>query len=92
VVFRRTFFRTRCHKGTRRTTPQVGAGENWVCVEAFERPDGVAALADYDVSVRTDGCFVATGPTQLVGPAQMQAVDGRTIVNPLAEFDACFPT
>lgn len=81
----------RCRKGARHS-PQVGAGDDWTCIELYQRSGGNVAEADYEVSVRTDGCLVASGPAQVVGPPQITATDGRTVVNPLSQFYACFNT
>lgn len=80
-----------CRRGARHS-PQTGAGDDWTCIQYFQRHNGTIAEADYEVSVRTDGCLVATGPAQVVGPPQMTAADGRTVTNPLAQFYACFNT
>jgi len=91
VIAQKPYSHTRCHKGAKGAA-QTGAGDNWTCVEFFERPTGTIAEADYDVAVQTDGCLIATGPSQVVGGPQLQTQDGRTLVNPLTQFDACFPT
>ncbi len=78
-----------CAKGSPHT-PQTGAGDNWVCVEQWQQYDGYVATASYDVTVRTDGCLDAIGPANVVGGPQLVGPSGRSIVNPLAEFDACF--
>lgn len=81
----------RCRKGARHS-PQTGAGDDWSCIAYFQRSNGAIAEADYEVTVRTDGCLVATGPAQVVGAPDVQAKSGRTVVNPLSQFYACFTT
>lgn len=85
------YTQARCHKGARHS-PQTGAGDDWTCVEFFQRSSGAVAEADYEVSVRTDGCLVASGPAQVVGSPMITAVNGRQVVNPLSTFYACFDT
>jgi hypothetical protein len=85
------YTQARCHKGARHS-PQTGAGDGWTCIEYFQRSSGAVAQADYEVSVRTDGCFVASGPAQVVGPPQIVGANGQSVVNPLSQFYACFPT
>jgi hypothetical protein len=75
-----------------RTGAQTGAGDTWVCTESFQRPNGTVAQADYDVNVLTNGCMNAIGPAQVVGPAQIQSAQNKLVVNPLAQFYACFDT
>jgi len=85
------YSQARCRKGARHS-PQTGAGDDWTCREFYQRSDGTIAEADYEVSVRTDGCLLATGPAQVVGPPQIVDRSGQTVVNPLAQFYACFST
>ena len=66
-----------------------GAGDDWACVVNFPYPDGHIDPIVYDVTVQATGCFVASGPASIVGPQTLKAVDGRTITNPLFEFDGC---
>ena len=80
-----------CQKGLAGSA-QTGAGDNWVCVEQWQEVGGHFAEATYELSVRTDGCFEATGPADVVGGPLLEGPTGEAIVNPLAQFDACFAT
>jgi hypothetical protein len=68
-----------------------GPGEDWVCAVQFA--DGGTAVAQaFEVQLKPDGCWKATGapaaqPSDVVDP-----VTGATSANPLAEFDGCFDT
>jgi len=91
VIRQQAYAHARCHKGARHSV-QTGAGDNWTCIEFFQRPGGAIAEADYEVSVQTNGCLIATGPAQVIGKPQLQTPAGKTVVNPLSQFDACFST
>ena len=82
---------TSCQRGAP-GTPQTGAGDDWICVEQWQESTGHVDEAAYDVTVHTDGCLDATGPAGVIGAPELTSPSGTTFVNPLAEFDACFPT
>ncbi len=69
----------------------AGPGEDWVC--GVQLVDGGTSVAQaFEVQVKPDGCWKATGapgaqPTDVVDP-----VTRATSANPLAEFDGCFDT
>lgn len=42
------------------------------------------------MTVRTNGCFIATGPPQVVGRQVLHTSGGRDLVNPVYAFDGCF--
>ena len=44
----------------------------------------------YDVTVRPDGCYTATGPETFLGQRLLPGRNGT--LNPLFEFDGCFDT
>jgi hypothetical protein len=78
--------------GVNATVAQVGAGDDWTCVVQWELPSKVITQATYDLSVRTDGCFEATGPAEVVGGPMLADPTGQDFVNPLATIEACFST
>jgi len=48
--------------------------------------------ATYEIQVRTNGCFTATGPRLVVGPQTLNTPTGQRRVNPLYQFDGCLDT
>ena len=70
--------------------PDRGAGDDWQCQLSWHAFDGSAQQALYDVQVRTNGCFTATGPPAVVGRQTLYTSGGRARVNPLYQFDGCF--
>jgi hypothetical protein len=69
-----------------------GAGLNWACTVTWRAWNGAVTSADYDVEVRPEGCYTATGPASVVGPSRLPRPGGGTTLNPLLIFDGCFPT
>jgi hypothetical protein len=80
--------RTSCAKGGQATA--TGAGDDWSCVVLLYPSDGAIVNAPYDVQVKADGCFTATGPPGVVGQQTVQDTSGRTVTNPIYQFDGCF--
>jgi hypothetical protein len=78
-----------CHKGPLGGSDK-GAGEDWACVVSFDVGRVTPDIARYELEVKTDGCYRATGPTSVVGPLLLATPNGKTVANPLAEFDGCF--
>jgi hypothetical protein len=76
-----------CIKGSR-STPDSGPGD-WTCQVHWPAPDGQLQTLSYDVKVQPVGCYTAQGPALLVGAQYLHAVNGRTVPNPLYEFDGC---
>lgn len=76
----------------RRTgTDQDGPGEDWVCSVQYVDL-GTASAQVFDVQVKPDGCWRATGPPA-TQPAQLvDPLTNRPLTNPLAEFDGCLDT
>lgn len=73
----------------------TGGPGDWSCVLQW-RPAAVGnsflpplRTAAFEVSVRPDGCWSASGPPALVGAAVLVDASGRTVVNPAAAFDGC---
>ena len=66
-----------------------GAGSDWNCTLTWLTPDKVSQSARYELDVRTDGCYTASGPTSIVGGPTLTAGSGKNVTNPLGEFDGC---
>jgi hypothetical protein len=71
------------------SSPDRGAGDDWTCVVQWHGVDALRA-AVYDVRLRTNGCYTATGPPTVVGPAMSTTTSGRLQPNPIHELDGCF--
>lgn len=62
----------------------------WVCTVVFRAGDGTVTTAELDVKTRAEGCFSASGPATLLGPAVLDLPAGGTAPNPALAFDGCF--
>ena len=74
------------------STTHVGPGDDWVCLLHWRSFGGRAAKAAYDVQVQVDGCFAAVGPSDVVGDTTVTTPTGRSVINPIYQFDGCFGT
>lgn len=73
--------------------PDVGAGSDWVCLVGWSDPAvpmPPEGYGKFEVAVHANDCYTVSGPSKLVGFATIEDVLGRTVANPVAEFDACF--
>lgn len=74
-------------------TPDVGPGNDWVCNLAWlAAGPSTAVTAVYDLSVKPDGCYTADGDGTPSLDEQPTIIDrrGRSVPNPLWQFDGCF--
>ena len=72
-------------------TTEAGAGSDWVCtLHWLVSGPGTPVGTDLDVSVQPDGCWTADGPPAAVGQQTLVLDDGRSVVNPLWQFNGCF--
>ncbi len=83
-----------CHRGSP-SEPAVGAASDWVCAVTW-LVDGPAtpATALYNLNVMTNGCYAAEGdgPASVNGSATLQTAAGKSMTNPLWQFNSCFNT
>ncbi len=71
----------------------VGPGGDWVCLMSWQDPQvpmPPEGYGKFELNVHSNDCFTAGGPTKLTGYLEMTAADGRTVTNPVFEFDGCF--
>lgn len=68
----------------------AGPASDWVCTLVFRSGDGTVTTAELDVKTRAEGCFSASGPATLLGPAVLELPDGGAAPNPALAFDGCF--
>lgn len=67
-----------------------GPTSDWVCTLVFRAGDGTVTTAELEVRTRAEGCFSASGPATLLGPAVLELPGGGTAPNPALAFDGCF--
>jgi hypothetical protein len=84
--------RAMCDKGGA-VEADVGPGSNWNCLVSWTDPNNPMPLEGYgkfEVSVHSNGCYTAGGPSKLVGFQTITDRKGRVVTNPVYEFDGCF--
>jgi hypothetical protein len=68
----------------------TGAGSDWICHILFTDADGKAQDGKFELAAKSNGCYVATGPSRINGPVIITDTKGRDVLNPVFEFDACY--
>jgi hypothetical protein len=84
--------RAMCDKGGA-VEDNIGPGSNWNCLVSWTDPNNpmpVEGYGKFEVSVHTNGCYTAGGPSRLVGFQTITDTHGRQVTNPVYEFDGCF--
>ena len=79
---------TTCHRSSVKT--DVGAGPDWLCHVRWVDNTGTAQDGKFEVAAKANYCYVASGPSKIVGPLTISDTSGRKVLNPLFEFDACY--
>lgn len=80
--------RTTC--GRTSTSSDVGAGPDWICHVTWTDDAGKQQDGKFELSAKANYCYVAGGPSKLVGGLTLTDTRGRDVPNPLFEFDACY--
>jgi hypothetical protein len=72
------------------TVRDVGPGSDWICQIAFHDDHGQTQNGKFEVQAKADATYVAGGPSKLVGQATLTDKAGRTVPNPVFEFDGAY--
>lgn len=81
-----------CDKGGA-VEDDIGPGSNWNCLVSWTDPNvpmPPEGYGKFEVSVHSNGCYTAGGPSKLVGFQTITDTKGREVTNPVFEFDGCF--
>ena len=83
--------RAQCDKGGPNVADR-GPGADWICFMSWKDPnvpipDG---SAKFELNVRSNECYTASGPTKLIGLRSITDTHGTFVDNPVFEFDTCF--
>ncbi|MFL6160373.1 MAG: hypothetical protein ACJ72D_30155 [Marmoricola sp.] len=84
--------RAMCEKGGP-DTPDVGPGSDWICLVGWTDPNvpmPPEGYGKFELTVHSNDCYTAGGPSKLVGFQTIDDRKGRTVNNPVYEFDGCF--
>lgn len=71
----------------------VGPGSDWVCLMGWTDPNvpmPPEGYGKFEVTVHSNDCYTAGGPSKLVGFQTITDRRGRQVNNPVYEFDGCF--
>lgn len=80
---------TTCDRGGPKV-PDVGPGADWICHVLFTDADGTRQDGKFELTAKSNACYVATGPSRINGPVVITDTHGKDVLNPVFEFDACF--
>jgi hypothetical protein len=81
-----------CEKGGP-GNPDVGPGSDWICLMSWKDPEvpmPPEGYGKFELNVHTNDCYTAGGPSKLTGVQTLTDKNGRTVNNPVYEFDGCF--
>lgn len=78
-----------CDKGGPRL-PDVGVGADWICMIHWTDDQGVKQNGKFELQVRSNSCYTATGPSRITGTVMITDTRGVDVPNPVFEFDGCF--
>jgi hypothetical protein len=73
--------------------PDVGPGSDWTCLMGWTDPNvpmPPEGYGKFEVTVHSNDCFTAGGPSKLVGFQTLTDKAGKQVNNPVFEFDGCF--
>jgi hypothetical protein len=68
----------------------VGPGADWICHIMFTDVGGLRQDGKFELNAKSNGCYVATGPSRINGPVIITDTHGKDVLNPVFEFDSCY--
>lgn len=80
---------TVCDRGGPKVA-DTGPGADWICHIMFTDQAGKRQDGKFELNAKSNGCYVATGPSRINGPVIITDRKGRDVLNPVFEFDACY--
>lgn len=80
---------TVCDRGGPKVA-DVGPGADWICHIMFTDQAGKRQDGKFELNAKSNGCYVATGPSRINGPVIITDTKGQDVLNPVFEFDACY--
>jgi hypothetical protein len=78
-----------CDKGGPKVADK-GPGKDWVCMVTYATDGGPATTTRYELFVHGEACYTATDPALIEQPSIIKASTGKSVANPLEQFDGCF--
>jgi hypothetical protein len=80
---------TTCDRGGPKVADS-GPGADWICMIHFTDNTGAVQDGKFELQVKSNSCYIAGGPSKLVGGATITDAHGRDVTNPVFEWDGCF--
>jgi hypothetical protein len=78
-----------CDKGGPKVADK-GPGKDWVCMVTYTADNGPSTTTRYELFVHGEACYTATDPALIEQPSITKASTGKSVPNPLEQFDGCF--
>lgn len=89
VTIASTAAATTCDRGGPKVADK-GPGADWICMIHFTDETQTAQDAKFELQIKANSCYAATGPSSLLGPVMITDTHGTDVPNPVFEFDGCF--
>lgn len=80
---------TTCDRGGPKV-PDVGAGPDWICHVLWTDNTGAKQDGKFELAAKASYCYVASGPSKIIGLVKISDTRGHDVLNPVFEFDACY--
>ena len=78
-----------CDRGGPKVADE-GPGADWICMIHFTDETRTAQDGKFELQIKANSCYAATGPSRLLGPVMITDTQGNDVPNPTFEFDGCF--
>ena len=78
-----------CDRGGPKVSDK-GPGADWICMIHFTDETRTAQDGKFELQIKANSCYAATGPSKLLGPVMITDTHGHDVPNPVFEFDGCF--
>jgi hypothetical protein len=72
------------------TVKDVGPSADWICMMNFTDLSGTAQQGKFEVVAKANYCYTAGGPSKIIGLLTITNRQGRSVLNPVFEWDACY--
>jgi hypothetical protein len=83
--------KAQCDKGGP-DVPDRGPGADWICLMTWHDPTlpPDTLPGKFEINAHSNDCYTAGGPSKIVGSFTIPDAHGKTVDNPVFEFDSCF--
>ncbi len=78
-----------CDRGGPKVADE-GPGADWICMIHFTDAANGPQDGKFELQVKSNSCYVANGPSKIIGLVTITDTTGHDVPNPVFEFDGCF--